>query len=347
MRAVVFGAKEQVSVQDVVDPELTGPDGVILQVEQTAICGSDLHFYWGEFGDVSGIRPGHEFMGTVMDVGGEVKTFAKGDRVLSSALVGCGKCPGCHTGNVMQCEAGWQCYGVDQDLVGGQAEAVEVPAADFNLLKIPDFLSAEEAVLLTDVLPTGYIGAKNAEILPGHTVAVIGLGPVGLCAVLCAQMFGAARILAVDRVPERLAKAVEYGAIAVDVSDGGTLEKIFDYTDGRGTDSVIEAIGADQTINDALMATKIGGVVSCIGISSNMEMPFPALMVTPRNLTIRMAVAQVHSTWPALLPMIESGKLVVGDFFTHRLPLSEADRAYKIFANREDGCLKVMLDPSL
>jgi alcohol dehydrogenase len=346
MRAVVFGGKEQVSVQDVVDPKLTGPDGVILQVEQTAICGSDLHFYWGEFGDVSGIRPGHEFMGTVMDVGGDVKTFAKGDRVLSSALVGCGKCQGCHTGDVMHCETGWQCYGVGQDLVGGQAEAVAVPAADFNLLKIPDFLSTEESVLLTDVLPTGYIGAKNAEILPGHTVAVIGLGPVGLCAVLCAKMFGAARILAVDRVPERLAKAVEYGAIPVDVSDGETLEKIFDYTDGRGADSVIEAIGADQTINDALMAAKIGGVVSCIGISSNMEMPFPALIVTPRNLTIRMAVAQVHSTWPALLPMIESGRLVVGDFFTHRLPLSEADRAYKIFAGREDGCLKVMLDPS-
>ncbi|MBW1901099.1 MAG: alcohol dehydrogenase catalytic domain-containing protein [Deltaproteobacteria bacterium] len=346
MQAVVFGGKEEVSVQDVPEPKLTNPDGVILQVEQTAICGSDLHFYWGEFGDVSDIRPGHEFMGTVMDVGGEVKTFAKGDRVLASALVGCGKCPGCHGGNVIQCEAGWQCYGVGQDLVGGQAEAVAVPAADFNLLKIPDFLSAEEAVLLTDVLPTGYIGAKNAEILPGHTVAVIGLGPVGLCAVLCAQMFGAARILAVDRVPERLAKAVEYGAIPVDVSDGGTLEKIFDYTDGRGADSVIEAIGADQTINDALMAAKIGGVVSCVGISSNMNMPFPALVVIPRNLTIRMAVTPVQSTWPELLPMIESGRLVTGDIFTHRIPLSEADRAYKIFANREDGCLKVMLDPS-
>ncbi len=346
MRAVVFGGKEQVSVEDVPDPKLTGPDGVILQVEQTAICGSDLHFYWGEYGDVSGLRPGHEFMGTVIDVGRDVETIVKGDGVLASGLIGCGRCPACHTGNVVQCEAGWQCFGVGQDLVGGQAEAVAVPAADFNLLKIPEFLSSDESVLLTDVLPTGYIGAKNAEIFPGHTVAVIGLGPVGLCAVLCAQMFGAARILAVDRVAERLEKAVEYGAISVDVSDGGTVEKIFDYTDGRGADSVIEAIGADQTINDALMAAKIGGVVSCVGISSNMNMPFPALVVIPRNLTIRMAVTPVQSTWPELLPMIESGRLVTGDIFTHRIPLSEADRAYKIFANREDGCLKVMLDPS-
>jgi threonine dehydrogenase-like Zn-dependent dehydrogenase len=159
-------------------------------------------------------------------------------------------------------------------------------------------------------------------------------------------MFGAARVLALDRIPERLTKAEEYGAIPVDVSDGGTVEKVFDYTEGHGADSVIEAIGADQTINDALMAVKTCGVVSCIGISSNMSLPFPALVVTPRNLTIRMAMAQVHSSWPALIPMIESGRLETGDLFTHNFLLSEAGQAYRTFSNREDGCLKVMLDPS-
>jgi threonine dehydrogenase-like Zn-dependent dehydrogenase len=285
-------------------------------------------------------------MGKVLEVGRDVRTVGKGDRVLASAFIGCGQCPACHSGNAIQCEVGWQCLGVGLDPVGGQAEAVAVPAADFNLLKIPDYIGIQEAILLTDVLPTGYNGARNAEIAPGHTVAVIGLGPVGLCTVLCAKMFGAARVLAVDRIPERLNKASEYGAIPVDVSDGGTVEKIFDHTDGKGADSVVEAIGTDQTINDALMSARVGGVVSCVGVSSSMEVPFPALMIMPRNLTIRMALTPVQNTWPALLPMIESGRLVIGDFFTHCLPLSKAGQAYQIFANREDGCLKVMLDPS-
>lgn len=209
MRAVVLNGARDVSVEQVPDAGVPGPDGLLLRVEKTGICGSDLHPYHGIMA-IPGTRLGHEFVGTVEDVGASVATVKKGDRVLVSGVIGCGVCPPCRAGDIVVCmNNGTQIFGVGPTLHGGQAEAVAVPAADGAVTKIPDGISVEQAVLLTDILPTGYLGALRADIKPGATVAVIGLGPVGVFALQCAALFGPARILAVDMVPDRLKRAEE------------------------------------------------------------------------------------------------------------------------------------------
>ena len=177
MRAVVLNGERDVSVEEVPDAGVPGPDGLLLRVERTAICGSDLHLYHGPM-TIPGVHLGHEFVGTVEDVGADVTTVAKGDRVLVSGVIGCGMCPPCRAGDVVVClNAGMQVFGTSLELAGGQAEAVAVPAADASVVKIPEGITTEQAVLLTDILPTGYLGAQRADITPGDTVVVIGLGP--------------------------------------------------------------------------------------------------------------------------------------------------------------------------
>src|SRR5689334_14916311 len=180
MRAVVLNGERDVSVEEVPDAGVPGPDGLLLRVERTAICGSDLHLYHGPL-TVPGVHLGHEFVGTVEEVGPEVTSVRAGDRVLVSGVVGCGRCTACRSGDPVTCwNGGLQIFGTGLDLWGGQAEAVGVPAADSSVLKIPEGITDEQAVLLTDILPTGYLGAQRADISPGDTVVVIGLGPVGV-----------------------------------------------------------------------------------------------------------------------------------------------------------------------
>ncbi|MGV3760204.1 MAG: alcohol dehydrogenase catalytic domain-containing protein, partial [Actinomycetota bacterium] len=182
MRAVVLKGVGDVAVEEVPDAGVPGPDGLLLRVERTAICGSDLHLYHGPM-TIPGVHLGHEFVGTVEDVGSAVTTVAKGDRVLVSGVVGCGVCPPCRAGDNVTClNAGTKVFGTTLDLHGGQAEAVGVPAADASVVKIPEGITTEQAVLLTDILPTGFLGAQRADITPGDTVVVIGLGPVGVFA---------------------------------------------------------------------------------------------------------------------------------------------------------------------
>src|SRR3954447_23935037 len=251
MRAVVLNGPHDVSVEDVPDAGVPGPDGLLLRVERTAICGSDLHLYHGPM-TIPGVHLGHEFVGTVEDIGPSVQTVAKGDRVIVSGVIGCGVCPECRAGDIVVCRnAGTKVFGTSLDLHGGQAEAVAVPNADGAVVKIPEGISVEQAVLLTDILPTGYLGALRADITPGDTVVVIGLGPVGVFALQCAQLFGPARVIAVDQVPERLARAKELGAEVVDASVGSTPQQVYALTGGLGADSVIEAVGLDATIADA------------------------------------------------------------------------------------------------
>ena len=245
MRAVVLNGERDVSVEDVPDAGVPGPDGLLLRVERTAICGSDLHLYHGPM-TIPGVHLGHEFVGTVEDVGSAVTTVTKGDRVLVSGVIGCGACAPCRAGDVVLCRnAGMKVFGTSLELAGGQAEAVAVPAADGAVVKIPEGITVEQAVLLTDILPTGYLGAQRADITPGDTVVVIGLGPVGVFALQCAQLYGPSRILAVDMVPDRLARAGELGAEPIDATGGDTVAKVMDATGGRGAEAVIEAVGAD------------------------------------------------------------------------------------------------------
>ena len=346
MRAVVLKGERDVAVEDVPDAGVPGPDGLLLRVEKTGICGSDLHPYHGIMA-IPGTRLGHEFVGTVEDIGAGVQTVKKGDRVLVSGVIGCGVCAACRDGDVVVClNSGTQIFGVGPLLHGGQAEAVAVPAADTSVIKIPEAITAEQAVLLTDILPTGYLGARRADITPGDTVAVIGLGPVGVFALQCAQLFGPARILAVDMVPDRLARAAELGAEPIDASDGNAVAKIYEATGGRGAHAVIEAVGSEKTISDAIMACAPGGTISVVGVHMDFAFPYPLPIALMKRLTFRVTLASIPTTWSALLPLVASGKLHPEEVFTHRLGLSEAAEAYRIFDAREDGVLKVLLDPT-
>jgi alcohol dehydrogenase len=346
MRATVLNGPGDVTVESVDDPTLPDAASIIVAVSHTAICGSDLHLYHGQYGS-PGIRLGHEFIGEVVEAGDEVRLMSIGDRVLVSGVIGCGQCDQCRAANPVRCAVGFpRVFGNGLDLPGGQAELVAVPAADTSCHVIPESITPEQAVMLTDILPTGYYGARNAEVRPGDTVAVIGLGPVGIFALQSAQVMGAARILAVDTVPERLAHAERLGAIPVDVSDGGTPPAILAHTQGRGVDAAIEAVGADQTISDAIYSTRAGGTVSVIGANLGMEFSFPMGLAFLRDLTFRIGLCPVQSTWPELIPLVASGRLQPEHVITHRMGLSEATEAYRLFEAREDGVLKVLLDPT-
>ena len=347
MRGVVLQGERDVRVEDVPDAVLPGPDGLLLRVERTAICGSDLHLYHGGLLGTPGVHLGHEFIGTVEDLGNEVRSVRKGDRVLVSGVIGCGRCEPCRAGDPILCRTAMPtAFGTSLALDGGQAEAVGVPAADASVLRIPDEITDEQAVLLTDILPTGFLGAQRADIEPGDTVVVIGLGPVGVFALQCARLYGPARILAVDMVPDRLVRAEQLGAEPIDATGGNTVAAVLEATGGRGADAVIEAVGADQSISDAIFCAAPGATVSVIGVSLNLALPLPMPILLFRKLTLRATYASIPSTWSTLVPLVASGRIHPEEVFTHRMGLSEAAEAYRIFDAREDGVLKVLLDPT-
>jgi alcohol dehydrogenase len=346
MRATVLNGPRDVSLETVPDPILPGPEGIVVTVERTAICGSDLHLFH-DAPTGSGIRLGHEAIGTVAEVGGHVHNVARGDRVLVSGVIGCGTCGPCLAGQPNIClNDKAAAFGTMPDLPGGQAEAMAVPFADLFALRIPENVADEEAVLLTDILPTGYLGALRASIRPGATVAVIGLGPVGIMALKCAALFGPARILAVDQVPERLARAERLGAEPIDATSEPGAAQVMEATGGRGADSVIEAVGADATVLDAVSCAAAGGTVSIVGVNLSLALPFPMGLVFLKSLTLRTIFAPVPGTWPALVPLVQAGRLQLTDTFTHRMPLSQVSEAYDLFDSRRDGVLKVLLLPN-
>jgi threonine dehydrogenase-like Zn-dependent dehydrogenase len=346
MRATVLQGPRQVTVENVPDPVLPGPEGVVVAVERTAICGSDLHLYH-DAPTGAGIRLGHEVIGTVAETGPNVRSIRRGDRVLVSGVVGCGVCGPCLAGQPNLCLAGESAaFGTLPDLPGGQAEAMAVPFADTFALAIPEGVSDEEAVLLTDILPTGYVGAVRASIRPGSTVVVVGLGPVGIMALHCASLFGPARILAVDVVPERLARAERLGAEPIDARDAPGSAQVLDATGGRGAESVIEAVGADATVLDALSCAATGGTVSIVGVNLSMDLAFPMALVFLKSLTVRAVFAPVPSTWPSLVPLVQSGRWRgLTETFTHRMALGKVQDAYELFDSRSDGVLKILLTP--
>jgi alcohol dehydrogenase len=347
MRATVLEGPRAVSLQTVPDPVLPGPDGVVVTVEATAICGSDLHLYH-DAPTGAGIHLGHEAIGTVAEAGAAVHSMKPGDRVLVSGVIGCGLCGPCRAGQPHVCEAGKSAaFGTVPDLPGGQAEAMAVPFADLFARPIPEGMSDEEAVLLTDILPTGYLGASRADIRPGATVAIVGLGPVGIMALRCASLFGPARILAVDVVPERLARAEQLGAEPIDARVAPGSAQVLEATRGHGADSVVEAVGADATVADALTCAAVGGTVSVVGVNLSAEMAFPMGLVFLKSLTLRTIFAPVPGTWPALVPLVQSGRFSgLADTFTHRMGLSQVPDAYELFDSRADGVLKVLLLPN-
>jgi 2-desacetyl-2-hydroxyethyl bacteriochlorophyllide A dehydrogenase len=338
---VVIDGPGRIRVAEAPDSVAPGSDGAVVAVEAAAICGSDLHFYDGDIPVGDGFSIGHEFIGTVVEVGTDVRRFRAGDRVLAASVTGCGRCDGCATGDPVTCVLGPQVFGSGA-LAGGQATSVAVPAADFQLLRIPEGVDDEAALLLTDNLNTGWIAAKRADIPAGGTVAVLGLGAVGLCAVRSALALGAGRVLGVDPVAGRRARAADSGAIPV---EGPTVPAVLEATGGRGADAVIDAVALDETLTDALTCVRPGGTVSVVGVHDLEPFPLPILMGLFRSVTLRMTTAPVHQTWKDLIPLVVNGRLRTDDVFTHRFPLSEAPRAYAAAAARSADCIKVMMRP--
>ncbi|MGB8403824.1 MAG: alcohol dehydrogenase catalytic domain-containing protein [Mycobacterium sp.] len=341
MRTVLIDQPGNVYVGTVPDPVLPGADGAIVQITTAAICGSDLHFYEGDYPLVAPVSLGHEAVGVVVEVGPEVRTVEVGDAVLISSVAGCGHCVGCDTRDPITCLSGPQIFGA-RALAGAQAELLAVPSADFQLLKVPEGIDTEAALLLTDNLATGWAAAQRAEIPPGGTVVVFGLGAVGLCAVRSAIAQDAGTVFAVDPVEGRRALATASGATAIAPEQIGMVH---DATGGRGAASVIDAVANDTTLTNALTCVRAGGTVSVVGVHNLNPFPFPATLALIRSLTLRMTTAPVQRTWPELIPLLQAGRLDTGGIFTHAMTLDEAPSAYSAVAARTADCIKVSLTP--
>jgi threonine dehydrogenase-like Zn-dependent dehydrogenase len=343
MKALLYHGPRDIRYETFADPELRDPGDIIVRMEKSGICGSDLHIYHGQgFSPDLGYCVGHEAIGEVVQVGAAVSRRKPGDKVMISAAVGCARCRACLGGHVARCENGQTgCYGLGHALEGCQAEAIRVPYGDFNAALIPEGLSADQALMLTDNLPTAYYGCLNAEIRPGGTVAVVGLGPIGLMAVECALVLGASRVYALDLVAERRARAVALGATAL--APASAAGEIREATRGRMADSVVEAVGADATIATALQIAGIGGTVSAIGVNLTPDFKFHMGLAFSKNLTFRIGGCSVQCHWPELIPLIREGRLHPERVISHRMPLSEGESAYRIFDGRADGALKIVL----
>lgn len=346
MRGIVFHGPHDVRVETVPDPGLRDRRAAVVRVTQASICGSDLHLVHGTVPSEPGVVIGHECVGVVEEIGADVRRVRKGDRVIVPGVAGCGDCEPCRRGYPVGCLNFLQkVYGFSSELPGAQAEFVGVPNADVNLWPTPADLSDDQVLFLTDILPTGYYAVENANIKPGQTVVIIGCGPVGLFALLCAQLFGPSSVLVIDRVGYRLEKARSFGAVPIDASKEDVRQRVFEATDGRGAHAVIEAVGAQETVHLAFELVRTGGTVSVVGVLIQDDFSFPMGTAFMKDLTFRVGLVNVPRFIPMLLPLIRSGRLDPTVLISHRMPLAQGERAYQLFDTREDGCLKVVLQP--
>jgi threonine dehydrogenase-like Zn-dependent dehydrogenase len=375
-------------VREVPDPKILNKRDAIVKISSTAICGSDLHLYNGflplmEPGDIMG----HEFMGEVVEVGSEVDNLKVGDRVVVPFPIACGNCGACKAQAYSLCEnSNPNAYIAEKMLghspsgifgyshltggfAGGQAEYARVPFADVGPLKVPEGMTDEQVLFLSDILPTGYMGAEMCGIKPGDTIAVWGCGPVGQFAIASAYMLGAERVIAIDRFKYRLDMAREkVGAITINYEEVDSVADVLnDLTAGRGPDHCIDAVGVEghshgllyahdrmkqvlrmQTdrpiaLREAILSCRNGGTVSVIGVYTGLIDKFPMNAVMNRSLTIKTGQCHVHRYMKPLLERIQRGDIDPTFMITHRLPLSQAPEGYRIFNNKEDNCEKVVL----
>jgi 2-desacetyl-2-hydroxyethyl bacteriochlorophyllide A dehydrogenase len=343
MKALLFHGPRDIRYDDIADPKIAEPTDAIVRVERSGICGSDLHIYHGQgFSPDIGFCVGHEAVGEIVEVGSTIRRVSVGQQVMLSAAVGCGTCAKCLAGHIARCErSSAGCYGLGAALQGCQADFVRVPMADFNTAPLPEGLTPDQALMLTDNLPTAYYGCKNAEIGPAKTVAVVGLGPIGLMAVEIAFVLGASKVYAIDLVRERRALAEAMGAIGV---DGATaLADMGPLTSMHGVDCVVEASGSDATVSMAIMLAGIGGTASVVGVNLTPAFQFPMALAFVKNLTFRIGTCSVQCHWPELIPLVREGRLHPERMITHRMPLSEGAEAYRLFDAREAGALKMVL----
>jgi threonine dehydrogenase-like Zn-dependent dehydrogenase len=389
MRALCWHGKSDVRVDTVPDPKIEAPHDAIIRVSSCAICGSDLHLFDGfnptmQSGDVLG----HEFMGEVVEVGPENKKLKVGDRVVVPFTICCGECDQCRHGNFSVCERsnrkpelatklfGYPTAGLfgyshlTGGYWGGQAEYVRVPFADVAPVKVPRGLTDEQVLFLGDIFPTGWMAAVNCDIEPTDTVAVWGCGPVAQFCIKSAFMLGAQRVIAIDRVPERLAMARASGAETIDFGQENVIERLKEMTRGRGPEKCIDAVGAEahgggswdalydkakaavmletdrpHALREAIMACRPAGIVSVPGVYAGFVDKVPVGAFMNKGLTLRTGQTHVNRYIEDLLKRIEEGQIDPSFVITHRLPLEEAPGAYKTFRDKEDGCIKVVLRP--
>lgn len=344
MKALVFHGPRDIRYETHDDPTLTVGNGVILRVQACSICGSDLHIYHGDLigsadyaVDIDPFCVGHEFIGEVVETGSDVHNVAVGDRVFVSGGAPCGRCEACVT-RVGRCAAA-SAFGLSTALQGGQAEYVEVPRADITVQKIPDTITDDQALLLTDALATAQFGITRCGIEPGDTVAVVGLGPIGLLGVELAFIHGASQVFAIDPVEHRRLHAERLGATPLESGDLLPLV-IHETTKGKMVARVFEASGAPAAIASVPKIVAAGGTASFIGLpQGGASLDMAHLLF--KNLTIRAGVAPVPELWPSLLPLLETGRLKADGLYSHRMQLSEGAAGYELFDSRGDDVLKI------
>lgn len=347
MHAVTFAGIGQVSYEQVPDPMLRDPGDAIVRVLRAAVCGSDLHAYHGrETGLDCGTAMGHEFLGEVVETGSAVDGLRCGDVVVSPFSTACGACPACVEGLSARCATG-QLFGWVENgagLQGAQAEFVRVPLASSTLMRAPEGVSLDAALLLGDVLPTGLYCALRAGVHSRGSYAVLGCGPVGLAAVLAARALGADHIVAIDAVPERLALAGRFGAVPMALHDGiaGELRAALG---GAGVDAVLEAVGSAAAGRLALDLVRPGGTISVVGVHTEAQFAFTPNEAYDKNLTYRTGRCPARSLMPRLIDWVRTHPSDAEALITHRMPLSAAAEAYRVFDTKRDGCIKVVLLP--
>ena len=387
MRANCWYGKRDVRVEHVPDPKILNRRDAIVKISSTAICGSDLHLCNGyiptmEKGDILG----HEFMGEIVETGPDVKNRHVGDRVVVAFPIACGNCFFCKKELFSLCENSnpnaWMAeklfghspagiYGYSHlsgGYAGGQAEYARVPFADIGTLKVPNGMSDEQALFLSDIFPTGYMGAEMCDIKPGDTIAVWGCGPVGQFAIRSAFMLGAERVIAIDRFPERLKMARASRAETINYQETSVLDALMEMTGGRGPDSCIDAMGLEAhgghglvyaydrakqaimsesdrpiALREAIMACRNAGTVSVIGVYGGFIDKFPMGSFMNRSLTMKTGQCHVQHYWKSLLERVERGEIDPSFVVTHRMQLGEAPRGYDTFLKKDDECIKVVL----
>jgi 2-desacetyl-2-hydroxyethyl bacteriochlorophyllide A dehydrogenase len=344
MRAVTFQAPGEVRIEEKDDPELHAADDAIVRVRASGICGSDLHIYHGRVPVEPGFTIGHEFVGDVIAAGDEVERVAVGERVLGCFHTACATCSACLRSDYHRCERG-RTFGHGShlgDLQGAQAELLLVPRANLTLRRAPEGMSDEVALFAGDVMGTGYHAIAHAGTRAGDTVAVLGLGPVGLCAVQAAIASGAAKVFAVDSVPERLAMAERFGAVPLHLTDEEPKRAVRAATGGRGVDVVVDAVGDPGPLAMAVSLVRDAGTISGIGAYAGRgEVPLGLAWL--KGVTLRLGLANVIAHVDRVLGLIEAGRLDPSPLVTHRMRLDQAAEAYELYDNRE--ALKVVLTP--
>ncbi len=389
MRALCWMGINDLQVHTVPDPRIVNPHDVILKVRLTTTCGSDLHLLGGYIptmreGDVIG----HEYMGEVVETGPQSTALRVGDRVVVPSFLGCGTCWYCQHDLWSACDnthpkpelqeplLGYPTGGIPGyshafgGYAGSHAEYIRVPFGDVNCFKVPDGITDEQALFLSDAVPTGYMGADFCDITPGDTVAVWGCGGVGLMAQRSAMLMGAGRVIAIDRLPERLALARDrVGAETIDYTDSdSTLEQLREMTGGRGPDACIEAVGMEahgtgpqyaydrvkqalhlqtdrgSALREAIVACRKGGTLSVVGVYGAID-KFPLGVIINKGLTMRAAQQHGQRYMPRMMEHLQRGELDTSFLVTHRMSLEESPRGYEIFKNKEDGCVRAVFAP--